>query len=224
MTDIYLIRHCEATGNAKRTFQGSNDCEISELGAKQLEYLKIRFEKFKFDKIYSSPLKRAVATAKAVAKKGDEITTCDGLTEINGGIYEGKPFRETFLKVEGLADIWNNHPQDFAPPKGEPMKHAYERIWETVKEIAEENKGKTVAVTTHGGVTRCLICRLMFNDINRLKDVPWSENTAVTLIRFDDELKPEIVFYNDHSHVPDQYLPKRNRIVDFLSEEDDKKQ
>lgn len=224
MTDIYLIRHCEATGNAKRTFQGSSDCEISELGAKQLEYLKIRFEKFKFDKIYSSPLKRAVATAKAVAKKGDEITTCDGLTEINGGIYEGKPFRETFLKVEGLADIWNNHPQDFAPPKGEPMKHAYERIWETVKEIAEENKGKTVAVTTHGGVTRCLICRLMFNDINRLKDVPWSENTAVTLIRFDDELKPEIVFYNDHSHVPDQYLPKRNRIVDFLSEEEDKKQ
>ena len=40
----------------------------------------------------------------------------------------------------------------------------------------------------------------------------------------DDELRPEIVFYNDHSHVPDQYLPKRNRIVDFLSEEEDKKQ
>ena len=225
MTDIYLIRHCEATGNAKRAFQGTSDCEISELGAKQLEYLKKRFENFKFDKIYSSPLKRTVATAIAAAgDRADEIEICDGLIEINGGIYEGKPFRETFLKVQGLADIWNNHPQDFAPPKGEPMRHAYERIWETVKEIAENNKGKTVICATHGGVTRCLMCRLMFKDINRLKDVPWSENTAVTHIRFDDNLKPEIVFYNDHSHVPDQYLPKRNRIVDFLAENEDKKQ
>ena len=36
MTYIYLVRHCEAMGNHKRLFQGSTDCDISEIGAKQL--------------------------------------------------------------------------------------------------------------------------------------------------------------------------------------------
>ena len=40
MTYIYLVRHCEAMGNHKRLFQGSTDCDISEIGAKQLEFLK----------------------------------------------------------------------------------------------------------------------------------------------------------------------------------------
>ena len=48
MTYIYLVRHCEAMGNHKRLFQGSTDCDISEIGAKQLQYLKERFH----EKIY----------------------------------------------------------------------------------------------------------------------------------------------------------------------------
>ena len=40
MTKIYIVRHCEAIGNVKRIFQGSTDLDISETGAKQLEYLK----------------------------------------------------------------------------------------------------------------------------------------------------------------------------------------
>lgn len=37
MTRLYLVRHCEARGNADRVFQGSTDAEISERGALQLE-------------------------------------------------------------------------------------------------------------------------------------------------------------------------------------------
>ena len=44
MTEIYMVRHCEAMGNVKRLFQGSSDFDISEIGAKQLEYLKNRFK------------------------------------------------------------------------------------------------------------------------------------------------------------------------------------
>ena len=52
MTRLYLIRHCEALGNAKRLFQGSTDLDISEMGAKQLEYLKERFSKIPLDCVY----------------------------------------------------------------------------------------------------------------------------------------------------------------------------
>lgn len=214
MTYIYLIRHCEALGNKQRIFQGSTDCDISETGAKQLEYLTRRFKNIKLDAVFSSPLIRTQKTAHAVADdKNLPVILRQGLVELHGGVVEGKPFAEAFNSIEGLADTWNNHPQDFAPEGGEPMRNAYERIWEEIKAIVRENSGKTVAVSTHGGVTRCLMCRLLYGDIRRLKDVPWCENTAITLLAVDDNFNVSIRAFNDHTHVPEKYMPKRSRIV-----------
>ena len=222
-----MVRHCEAIGNVKRLFQGSSDFDISETGEKQLEYLTARFKDIKLDKVYTSPLIRARKTALAVIGDRD-LKPIDekGLIELDGGIVEGKPFKETFNSIPGLADTWDNHPEDFAPEGGEKMRDAYERIWNTVKNIAAQNAGKTVACTTHGGVTRCLLCRLLKGDITKLREMPWSENTAVTLIRFDGELNPEVVFYNDTSHLPEELIPKRSRLSSFMakdSEAGDKK-
>ena len=214
MTYIYLIRHCEAMGNLKRVFQGSTDCDISETGAKQLEYLKERFKNIRLDAVYSSPLIRARKTAEAAAfGKGLEIITRQNLTELNGGVLEGRPFQEAFNSIAGLADTWNNHPQDFAPEGGEAMRNAYVRIYDEITELVRINRGKTVAAVSHGGVLRCLMCRVLYNDINRLKDVPWCENTAVTLLKIDDSDKIGVEFFNDYSHVPPEYMPKRSRIV-----------
>ena len=223
MTEIYMVRHCEAMGNVMRLFQGSSDFDISETGEKQLEYLKNRFKDIKLDKVYTSPLIRARKTALAViGDRSLEPIDEKGLIELDGGIVEGKPFKETFNSIPGLADAWDNHPEDFAPEGGEKMRDAYERIWNTVKKIAAENKGKAVACTTHGGVTRCLLCRLLKGDITKLKEMPWSENTAVTLIRFDDNLNPEVVFYNDTSHLPEGLIPKRSRLSSFMGKESDR--
>lgn len=217
MTKIYIVRHCEAMGNVMRLFQGSSDLDISEMGAQQLEYLKKRFEGIELDKVYSSPLIRTQKTALAVI--GDKNLTPiieNGLVELDGGIVEGKPFIETFNSIPHLADAWDNHPEDFAPEGGEKMRDAYERIWEAVARLAKENKGKTIACTTHGGVTRCLLCRLIFGDITELKNMPWSENTAVSLLEFDDELNCTVKFYNDASHLPKELLPVRSRLSSFM--------
>ncbi len=218
MTEIYVVRHCEAEGNLKRFFQGTTDAEISEIGAKQLEYLTKRFENEKIDCIYSSPLKRAVKTAVAIKGSREiEIILNEGLREISGGIIEGKPIAESFAKYPELGDAWINHPQDFAPEGGDDMREVYERIWNTVLCIAKENKGKKIAVSTHGGVIRCLACRLLEGNIEALKNVPITENTAVLLIRFDDELNAEIRYYNDHSHLPSELLPARSRASFFTN-------
>ena len=218
MTKIYIVRHCEATGNSQRLFQGSTDCDITKLGQKQLEFLKKRFENIPLDKVYTSPLIRAVKTAEAI--KGDrkiEIIPCDGVVELHGGVVEGRPFGETFRSIPGLAEIWNNSPQDVAPEGGEPMREAYERIWNAVIGIAKDNEGKSVAVATHGGVIRCLNCRLKFGTVERLKDVSWCENTGVTLLTFDDDMNVKVGYTDDCSHVPQEFLPKRSRIVEVIN-------
>ena len=205
MTKIYFIRHCEAEGNVRRIFQGTTDTDISEKGAKQLSYLSKRFKDIKIDKAYSSPLIRAKKTAfAAIEGKNMGVTDRPMLCELNGGIVEGKPFRETFDAMPKLKDVWDNRPQDFAPEGGEPMRHAYERIWKEALALARENGGKAIIAATHGGLMRLLHCRLFYHDIERLVEVPWSENTAVTLVEFDNALTPTVIFYNDVSHLPEE--------------------
>ena len=197
-----------------KTINSSDFRNMILVGAKQLEYLKERFKDIKLDAVYSSPLIRAQKTAQAVSDgKGLSITIRKNLAELHGGVVEGKPFQEAFTAIPGLADAWNNHPQDFAPEGGEAMRDAYVRIYDEVMALVRENREKTIAAATHGGVLRCLTCRILYNDITRLKDVPWHENTAVTLLKIDDNDKISVEFFNDYSHVPPEYMPKRNRIV-----------
>ena len=204
MTRIYFVRHCEAEGNVKRVFQGLLDTDISDKGAKQLEYLTKRFESVDFDAVYSSPLLRAHKTAEAVVgSKKFEIIKRENLRELYGGFVEGQKFNKIFSENPELEDIWHNHPQDFAPRGGEPMRDGYERIWRETLTLARENEGKTIVAATHGGVIRLLLCRLFFHDIERLKEIPWSENTAVSLIEFDNALTPTIIYFNDVSHLDD---------------------
>ena len=218
MTKVYIVRHCEAAGNSQRLFQGSTDCDITELGVKQLSFLRERFESVPLDKIYTSPLVRAKKTAEAIRGGRDvEVIVCDGVIEIHGGVVEGKPFKEAFKSIPGVAEAWNDSPQDFWPEGGESMRNAYERIWKAVCEIAESNSGKTVAVATHGGVIRCLNCRLVYGTIERLKDTPWCENTGVTLLTFDDAMNVTLEYMNDRTHVSDEFLPKRSRMAEVIS-------
>lgn len=219
MTKIYMVRHCEALGNIQHIFQGRIDLDITDLGAKQLKHLKKRFNDIKLDKVLSSPLIRTQKTAKAIiGDKNLPLEIYEGLIEINGGFLEGKPFSETFGVMPDLLDTWVNHPQDFAPEGGDKMTDSYERIWNAVKEIAKENKDKTVACATHGGVLRCLNCRLLKGDIKHLANIDWAGNTAVSLIEFDDELNPNLLFYNDTSHLPEELQNKKSKISSFLKE------
>lgn len=202
MTRIYFVRHCEATGNLNRVFQGSINTDITHLGEKQLKKLSERFKDIKLDKIYSSPLMRAQKTALAI--KGDrniDIAILNGIVELDGGIIEGKPINESFEKYPDYKDAWFNHPEDFAPENGEAMRDAYKRIEKTIFELAEKHRNETIVCASHGGIIRCLECRFLHNDIKKLKTVPFFDNTAVGLFEIDDNNNVEIKFTNDATHL-----------------------
>ncbi len=213
MVTIYVIRHCEAKGNTLRIYQGHTDLDITEMGAKQLEKLSDRFKNIHIDKVYSSPLLRARKTAAAVAKNLPIIDE-KGVIELYGGDFEGMEFSKIFSDYENYEYIWQNRPQDFCAPNGEQMRELYLRVWEAVSRIALENEGKTVAIASHGGAIRTLLCKLLFDDVERLNEVPWSSNTAVTKLIFDKE-KVKIEYMNDVSHLPEGYLPKHSRVDTF---------
>lgn len=214
MTTLYLIRHCEAEGNVLGIFQGSTDLDISEVGAKQLEFLGERFKNIHIDKVYSSPLIRAYKTAEAVAiPRGLKVIADNGLTEINGGIIEGMKLTDIFENYPDLEYIWCNEFHNFAPENGEAIKDTYERVWAAVKKIIRDNDGKTVVLASHGGALRTLICRLTVGALEKINSVPFSDNTAVSKIVFTDTERWVCEYINDASHVPEEYMPKKNKII-----------
>lgn len=201
-TKVIVIRHCEAHGNIDRIFNGHFDGDITENGEKQLACLAERMKKVSFDAIYSSPLLRARKTAIAAnAGKNLPIQSEEGLIEINGGVWEGKPwksFPELFPKD---SEAWNFRPWDFAPEGGEAMRSVYERIWRTVTGLARRNAGKTICCVSHGCAIRNLLCRVKGYPIEKLNDVQWCDNTAVSILSFDENFHGKLLLENDNSHL-----------------------
>lgn len=218
MVKIYVVRHCEAAGNKAQVFQGSTDCDISDTGAVQLKYLKERFKDIHIDKVYSSPLKRAYKTALATVEgKNIQVIKEPLFSEICGGVIEGMSFTEIFENFEELELCWNNNPEDFAPPEGESMRVVYERVWKGLLKVTKcpENDDKTILIASHGAAIRNLLCQVLFGTIDRLNEVAWSDNTAVSLL-ISDEKGIRAEYVNDATHVPDEYMPKGNRIVSAI--------
>lgn len=201
MTKIYLVRHAEAMGNVEEFFQGQTDCEVSEKGRKQLELLAERFRDIPIEAIYSSPLKRTIDTAEAVNKYHNlPIIRDKGLIEINGGVWEGKPWADLPKLYPVEHDLWQNKMQDFYIADGERMTEVFERVKNAVDKIAAENDGRTIAVVSHGCALRNFLCYAMGKPISALKDVGWSDNTAVSLVEYENGV-PKIIFKNSNDHL-----------------------
>lgn len=208
MVKIYVVRHCEAMGNFKKSFQGRTDSDISENGARQLELLKERFHDIDIDKVYSSPLIRARKTALAATEgKGKKLIVDEHFIELDLGELEGMAIDDIINDYPWFSDAWYIHPESFATERGEAMSRLYDRMWDGIQAIASdpENDGKTILIASHGAAIRTLICRVMFGDIKKLSYTPWSVNTAVSLLTF-DENGVALQYANDASHLPDDLI------------------
>ena len=142
---IFLIRHGETEGNARRILQ-QPETALSERGLVQADLLAARLADEPISLILTSDFARARSTAEKLASAtGAPLQIEETLRERNFGDLRGRPYSE-------VGDIFA---EDFAPPGGESWERFYERAdrsWERVVAAlaaAEEN----VAVVTHG-----LIC------------------------------------------------------------------
>ena len=185
---LIIVRHCEAMGNHHRVFQGSTDCDITENGARQLDALAERMLEFPFQAAYSRHY-------------GLEIKLDARLAEIHGGCWEGKRWGDFPALYPQESYLWNQEPWKFHPDGGESMAEVYSRIWEAATEIAARHFGQSVLIASHGCAIRNLLCHAHGWPIERLNDVDWCDNTAISVIVFDRSMQPEILLENDSSHL-----------------------
>lgn len=212
MTRLYIVRHAEAVGNKTRVFHGRTDADVSDKGLRQLSRLRERFKTIDYDTAYSSPLKRAYMTAQAANFYHNKpINIRDDLIEINGGHWENTKWSEIPVLYPEDNHAWIYEPWKFAPEGGETMHEVYDRIWNAMLSIVKENIGKRVLVASHGCAIRNFICRAQGLPLESIRDVPWFENTSISTVDFDDELKAHIVSMNDASHLDSELATLANQ-------------
>jgi broad specificity phosphatase PhoE len=203
MTTVYLIRHCQATGNVRRLFQGSSDTDITDEGKEQLRFLSERFRSIPIDIICSSDLQRAMLTAAAVnTYHRKAIVPTPLLREIHGGDWEGADVTAFPDRYPEESRLWENEPQAFKAPGGESMADVYNRVKNALTQIVTDCDGKTVAVVSHGCAIRNMLCLIKYGGIRRLNDVEWSKNTGVSCAEYDGGVW-NVHYMNDISHLPE---------------------
>ena len=164
---FYIFRHGQTDYNATRRVQSFLDIPLNQQGIDQAKELAKKLSGVQFDCIYSSPLSRALETARIVSQNRDiEIITNPGLKERNLGILCGKLVNITNEPVDTPFDVnadTVNIPSallfnsDYAPENGESDTIFCKRVRETMIEIAKSTKSKTIGISTHGGVIGSLI-------------------------------------------------------------------
>ena len=202
MTTVILIRHGQSVANLEHVFAGHFDVDLSELGHEQAKRTAGEVAKnFKIDKIYSSDLLRAYNTAVPLSKlTGIEIIPDKGLREIFAGEWEGRLFDELAEVYVDDFSVWRNDIGNSRCTKGESTRELGARIFSKVKEIAQANDGKTVAVATHAAAIRSLMATCSGEDFSIMKDIPFVTNASYSVLEVRDD-KYEFVEVSHDVHL-----------------------
>lgn len=162
ITTLYLMRHGEVDEEYHRKFGGSIDMELSATGRHQARVLADFVNRYQFDRLYCSPMKRAQATANPIVEKqGLQAETVKDLREIDFGEWTGKTWMEVAEEYEVDVFSWLDELEAGRVKDAELGSAFRDRVGAATKRIVSHNRGKRIAVVCHGGVVRAMLSALL---------------------------------------------------------------
>lgn len=162
---LVLIRHGESVDDILDCYGGAADYPLTEAGEQTARDVAQSLMDISIDHIYSSPLRRAIQTANAIDNvKKVGITNIYNLRERNSyGVLSGCNKDECKDIYGYLLAMLTGKPGDYYSDElvlgAEPKAEFDGRVENALKEIvadAEQKGFESVAVVTHGNVTRSI--------------------------------------------------------------------
>src|SRR5947199_4931044 len=109
-TTVWLVRHGMPDGIEGRCY-GHYDAALSAEGERQSNQIAAQLRREPLTVIYSSPLRRALHTARIVARDRDlRVETIDAFREINFGDLEGLLYEEIQARYPVVYESWMTQP------------------------------------------------------------------------------------------------------------------
>jgi len=185
--ELLLIRH--GLPEKVVTTDGSPaDPPLSAIGLKQAELVAEYLKDVRLDRLYSSPMRRAQQTAIPLAREQSlDIETEEGVAEYDRDAG-------SYIPVEQLKE--ENYEQWQNLMKGEmgnvDFRVFYDTAVSSLARIADDNRGKTIAVTCHGGVVNAWTANVLglrpmmffnpnYTSVSRFKVASTGEKSVITL-------------------------------------------
>lgn len=153
MAKLILIRHGESKLNTENKFFGHLNPSLTSKGTNDLYMLKNNIPNY--DVIYSSPLNRAVETAKIINNKNLPINFEARLKEINFGIFEGLDYQEISYSYPLEVQNWISLRTNYRFINGESLVDLSNRVKSFIDEI--KTIDKTFLIVTHSGVINVIL-------------------------------------------------------------------
>ena len=185
---LYLLRHGETDWNKKGFFQGQTDIPLNDAGRELAVLTRSNMPEVKFDRVYCSPLCRAVETAEIFLKGRfplEEIRRDERIKEFSFGNQEGASIEQA--KNDTSHPMYNMlwHPELYvpAPGGGESFQQLAARAAGFLRDeiLPLEGQCENVLIVAHGALNRSL---LVAAGLKEVKDF-WSTkylNCCVTTL------------------------------------------
>lgn len=208
MKEIVFVRHAESQANLDGVWNGRSDGPLSAAGEESLDALGRRLSGWDFDVVMSSPLQRALRTARSFA---DEVEVDDAFIEMNLGEWEGRRVEEIRSRhAEELRAAVTDRTIPMGRT-GESLEELGRRAIKAVDELAAAlGESQRAAVVTHGGFLQAVLHRHMAGRTHRVH--AFNANTGLTTIRWQYG-SPRLATFNDAGHLG----PRSALVTDHLS-------
>lgn len=156
---VYLVRHGETEWSGESIYSGRIDIPLTDNGREQAAQAAAELREAGVDRVYSSPLSRAMETAQAIADAtGAPLRREHDLCEVDHGPIAGMSRDAAHERYGDAFDAWREDPFG-SPLEGmEPLERALERARGAVeKALAEAERPALVA---HQGILRLVLIAL----------------------------------------------------------------
>ena len=167
---LILVRHGETHWNKDGLVQGGDsDIELNDTGLEQARRLAAFLKDEPIAAVLASPLRRATATAEAIASQHQlPVETDEALKELKVGDLEGTSISNLPTTFSRFLLKWWQDGEATKLPNGESLVDFQQRVWKAVEGLTERhrtssdlNRDGTAVVVSHYFVTLAIILKAL---------------------------------------------------------------
>jgi len=210
---LVLTRHGLTTRSKPEQHLGQTiDVPLSDAGREQAERLAERLRMVAFERIFSSPLRRAQETADVVAA-GRPVELDRRLLEMDYGAWEGLTYAQIDERDGRRRRAWERDPAVLRCPGGESGNDVAARAGAFLVELLEEHVARhgasgtdewPVLAVAHSSLNRVLMCVALGLPIREFRQRFTQSQVNITVLRFEHGDGPSdarLLTLNDVEHV-----------------------
>lgn len=206
--ELILVRHGESEGNVEGRLQGQRDYPLTTLGQRQVEATAKRLALKKVTAVYSSPIKRALATAEAIVQPHAlSVRPVSEIQEYDFGDLSGLTWSQIKEQAPEVAKEIRTARLEYPSYPGEEGREVFrKRVRNGLMAIAARHTGdERVVVVSHAGPIAAFAQHVLGRKY--LRPNPFQiGNCSLTTIEFRDAPQglptAALVGLNDICHLP----------------------